>query len=100
MELDLGPGRQQAVLAVLLLDANHAVPPGVIVDRVWGDCPPENGTNDVQKYVAGLRRVLEPHRAPRADAQLLTLTTGGYRLSVSLGELVLDVFTDQVSASD
>jgi DNA-binding SARP family transcriptional activator len=76
-ELDLGPGKQRAVLATLLLAANRAVPPTQIVDTVWGEEPPENGTNVVQKYVAGLRRVLEPDRAPRAAGQLLSLTEGG-----------------------
>jgi DNA-binding SARP family transcriptional activator len=98
-ELDLGPGRQQAVLAVLLLAANHAVQPGEIVDQVWGDDPPENGINVVQKYVAGLRRVLEPDRAPRAAAQLLTLTPGGYCLSVAPGELDLDDFAGHVHSA-
>jgi DNA-binding SARP family transcriptional activator len=95
-ELDLGPGKQRAVLAALLLAANRAVPPSQIIDMVWGDEPPENGTNVVQKYVAGLRRVLEPDRAPRSAGQLLTLTEGGYRLSVAPGNSDLDVFTDYV----
>ncbi|HEY0471309.1 MAG TPA: BTAD domain-containing putative transcriptional regulator [Kribbella sp.] len=92
-ELDLGPGKQRAVLATLLLAANRAVPPTQIVDTVWGEEPPENGTNVVQKYVAGLRRVLEPDRAPRAAGQLLSLTEGGYLLSVAPGNSDLEVFT-------
>ena len=82
-ELDLGPGKQRAVLAVLLLEANAPVPAGKIVDAVWGERPPENGVNVVQKYVAGLRRVLEPDRSPRAPGRLLTLDDAGYRLTVA-----------------
>ncbi|GAA1700128.1 hypothetical protein GCM10009745_53580 [Kribbella yunnanensis] len=96
-ELKLGPARQQAVLATLLLAANHAVPASDIVDQVWGDDPPENGANVVQKYVAGLRRILEPERLPRAAGQLLALTPGGYLLSVAAGGLDLDVFTAHVT---
>ncbi|WP_405056198.1 winged helix-turn-helix domain-containing protein [Kribbella sp. NBC_01505] len=92
-ELELGPARQQAVLAALLVSANHAVPVSEIVDQVWGDDPPANGANVVQKYVAGLRRVLEPDRTPRAAAQLLTLTPTGYRLTVAVGGSDLDEFT-------
>ncbi|MFK4087667.1 BTAD domain-containing putative transcriptional regulator [Kribbella sp. NPDC020789] len=94
--LDLGPARQQAVLAALLLAANHAVPVDEIVDQVWGDEPPANGANVVQKYVAGLRRVLEPDRLPRTGGQLLTLTSAGYQLSVASGGSDLDVFTAHV----
>ena len=70
-ELDLGPAKQRAVLAVLLLEAGRVVPTPRIVDAVWGDEPPENGANVVQKYVAGLRRVLDPDRSPRTPGALL-----------------------------
>ncbi|WP_199515414.1 BTAD domain-containing putative transcriptional regulator [Nucisporomicrobium flavum] len=78
--LELGPAKQRAVLAVLLLNAGRPVPVHQIVDAVWGDEPPENGANVVQKYVAGLRRVLDPDRSPRTPGDLLALTTGGYVL--------------------
>ncbi|MER7439549.1 AfsR/SARP family transcriptional regulator [Micromonospora avicenniae] len=81
-ELDLGPGKQRAVLAVLLLTPGRPVPTAQIVDAVWPDDPPANGSNVVQKYVAGLRRVLEPERSPRSPGQVLTLTDAGYVLRV------------------
>jgi DNA-binding SARP family transcriptional activator len=95
-ELDLGPGKQRAVLAVLLLNANRPVATSRIVDAVWGDGPPENGANVVQKYVAGLRRVLDPDRSPRTSGQLLTLTDAGYTLHVRPGSLDADVFQEWV----
>jgi SARP family transcriptional regulator, regulator of embCAB operon len=95
-ELDLGPGKQRAVLAVLLLNANRPVATTQIVDAVWGDDPPENGANVVQKYVAGLRRVLEPDRSPRTPGQLLALTGAGYTLHVQPGSLDAEVFHDWV----
>ncbi|MFC4072184.1 BTAD domain-containing putative transcriptional regulator [Actinoplanes subglobosus] len=82
-QLDLGPAKQRAVLAVLLLHPGKPVPTHRIVDAVWGDDPPENGTNVVQKYVAGLRRVLDPDRSPRTPGELLALTDGGYVLRVT-----------------
>ncbi|MEU6041518.1 BTAD domain-containing putative transcriptional regulator [Actinomadura sp. NPDC047616] len=81
-ELDLGPGKQRAVLAVLLLNVNRPVSTNAIVDAVWEDDPPDNGANVVQKYVAGLRRVLEPDRSPRTPGRLLKLTPAGYALHV------------------
>jgi len=82
-EIDLGPAKQRAVLAVLLLNAGRAVPTDRIVDAVWGDGPPENGPNVVQKYVAGLRRALDPDRSPRTPGELISLTGGGYLVHVA-----------------
>ncbi|HET6743830.1 MAG TPA: AfsR/SARP family transcriptional regulator, partial [Kribbella sp.] len=98
-ELELGPAKQRAVLASLLLSANRPVSPSRIIDAVWGDEPPENGPNVVQKYVAGLRRVLEPERAPRSTGRLLALTDGGYRLAVGPGDTDLDLFAEHVRAA-
>ncbi|WP_431931659.1 BTAD domain-containing putative transcriptional regulator [Micromonospora sp. RP3T] len=81
--LDLGPAKQRAVLAVLLLAAGRPVPTGQIVEAVWPEEAPVNGPNVVQKHVAGLRRVLEPDRSPRTPAQVLTLTDAGYLLRVA-----------------
>jgi DNA-binding SARP family transcriptional activator len=98
-ELDLGPGKQRAVLAVLLLAPGRPVPTASIVRAVWGDEPPDNGANVVQKYVAGLRRVLEPDRSPRAPGRLLVLTGAGYALHVPPDGLDAEVFQDRVKAA-
>ncbi|GAA4692290.1 hypothetical protein Prum_038570 [Phytohabitans rumicis] len=84
------------MLAVLLLNANRPVQTTQIVDAVWADDPPENGANVVQKYVAGLRRVLEPDRSPRTPGQTLSLTGAGYVLNVPDGGLDADVFDRRV----
>nr|WP_239068049.1 BTAD domain-containing putative transcriptional regulator [Actinomadura bangladeshensis] len=98
-ELDLGPGKQRAVLAVLLLKPRRPVPTASIVAAVWGDDPPDNGANVVQKYVAGLRRVLEPDRSPRTPGRLLALTAGGYALHVPPEGLDTEVFQARVKAA-
>jgi DNA-binding SARP family transcriptional activator len=95
--VDLGPAKQRAVLAVLLLHAGRPVPTHQIVDAVWGDEPPENGANVVQKYVAGLRRVLDPSRAPRTPGELLALTGSGYVLQIAGHTLDADEFTAAVA---
>lgn len=94
--LSLGPGKQRAVLAVLLIEANRPVSPARIVEAVWRNDPPANGTNVVQKYVAGLRQVLEPDRPPRSSGRLLSLTEAGYRLSVAPGHLDAEAFDERV----
>jgi SARP family transcriptional regulator, regulator of embCAB operon len=95
-ELDLGPSKQRAVLALLLLNANKPTSIAQIVDAVWGDEPPENGPNVVQKYVGGLRRVMEPDRSPRAPGQLISRTDAGYRISVVPEQLDVEIFRGMV----
>ena len=73
--VDLGPPKQQAVLALLLLHAGYPVPLRQIVGALWNGDPPENGVDIVQRYIGGLRRALDPHRT-----SLITLTDGGYVL--------------------
>ncbi len=98
-ELDVGPAKQRAVLAVLLTNANKPVHTARIVENVWGQDQPENGANVVQKYVSGLRRVLEPHRPPRTPGQLLTLTNAGYLLRIEPGCLDVEVFRGLVGTA-
>ncbi|MEU0885094.1 BTAD domain-containing putative transcriptional regulator [Lentzea sp. NPDC005914] len=95
-EVDLGAAKQRAVLAVLLLSRNTPVSRGQIIEAVWGDNVPSSAVNLVQTYVAGLRRALEPTRARRAPAELLTSVGDGYLLRVEPGALDLDVFERQV----
>ena len=56
-----GPGgarrpHQRAVFALLLADANEAVSVERLIDRIWGERPPETRGNVVQGYVSQLRK--------------------------------------------
>ena len=79
-ELTLGPPRQRAVLAVLALRANHVVSRSELIDAVWGEDPPASADNGIHTYVAGLRRLFEPGRVPRAPSAVLLSTDAGYLL--------------------
>jgi DNA-binding SARP family transcriptional activator len=79
--LDLGPARQRAVLAVLLVDAGRVVPIETLVDRVWGERPPQQVRNVVYTYVTRLRRILEQAVTRGGQAALLH-GPGGYLLEV------------------
>ena len=83
--LDLGTRKQRAVLAALALHRGRVVPADTLVDLLWGEAPPAAVTTSLQGYVAGLRRVLEPDRAPRAEARVLVTRGGGYALEGSFG---------------
>ncbi|SCK05309.1 DNA-binding transcriptional activator of the SARP family [Streptomyces sp. WMMB 714] len=90
--LDLGPARQRAVLAVLLLNANRSVGRERLVEAVWGDPAPAYAVNQLQKYVSALRRALEPGRAARSPSAVLAWSESGYVLRVEEDGLDLAVF--------
>lgn len=92
LELPMGPPRQRAVFAMLALSANRVVARDELVDGVWGPDPPVSVINQVHVLVGGLRRVLEPHRAPRAAGQVLTLVGPGYRLDLPRDGLDVTTF--------
>ncbi|WP_447009363.1 BTAD domain-containing putative transcriptional regulator [Saccharothrix hoggarensis] len=98
-EVDLGAAKQRAVLAVLLLARNMPVSRDQIIEAVWGDNTPSSAVNLVQTYVAGLRRALEPRRARRAPAELLTSVGDGYLLRVDQDAVDLDDFERGVAAA-
>ena len=70
--LPLASGKQRALLAVLLLSANHTVARDRIVDELWGDDVPESAQKMVQIHVSQLRKTLpEPRIHTRAPGYLL-----------------------------
>jgi DNA-binding SARP family transcriptional activator/WD40 repeat protein len=75
----LGGPKQRAVLAHLLLRANHLVPTEVLIDEVWGEEPPETVRNALQSYTSHLRKALGPERLEGSRA--------GYRLMAEPSEL-------------
>ncbi|GAA4208136.1 AfsR/SARP family transcriptional regulator [Actinocatenispora rupis] len=80
--LDTGTAKQQAVLAVLLLDADRPVPVDTLIGRVWGDAPPPTARGTLQAHLSRIRRTLTgvadlEHRA------------GAYRLRVDRDDVDL-----------
>ncbi len=80
-EIPLGPPKQRAVLAVLLLQEGRPLSYEGLVEAVWGGTPPVHVRNLVQKYVSGLRRAL-------GEGVDLSWTGAGYRLTgAGIGDL-------------
>ncbi|WP_158886017.1 AfsR/SARP family transcriptional regulator [Amycolatopsis anabasis] len=96
-KIELGWARQQAVLAVLVLELNRPVPVHKIVDGVWGDRGPRDARNAVQTYVSRLRRVLRADAAPAEPP--LVFTKAGYLLRGDPADLDLVAFERHLDAA-
>jgi DNA-binding SARP family transcriptional activator/tetratricopeptide (TPR) repeat protein len=86
----VGGARQQAVLAVLLVEANRTVPAETLLHRVWGaDRLPERPANALQSQITLLRRTLGP-----VPDVTVTWQSAGYRLAVDTASVDLHRFRD------
>jgi basic membrane lipoprotein Med (substrate-binding protein (PBP1-ABC) superfamily)/DNA-binding SARP family transcriptional activator len=74
---DLGPPKQRALLAILLLHAGEIVPIDRLIDLLWGEQPPRTAAHSIQIYVSDLRRALESLSGAR---QVLATRAPGYQL--------------------
>ena len=69
------PGaRLRGLLVALALDPGRAVPKATLVDWIWGEHPPSDAANALQRLVSRLRKAL-PDGSVEGQ-------TGGYRLTV------------------
>jgi DNA-binding SARP family transcriptional activator/streptogramin lyase len=87
--VNIGPPKQRALLAWLLLHANRVVSRDQLIDALWGERPPETAVTALQGYVAGLRKVL--------GAERIETRTSGYRLQADAAEIDLARFQGLVS---
>ncbi|MFF4505428.1 BTAD domain-containing putative transcriptional regulator [Streptomyces sp. NPDC001401] len=71
--LELGPVREQALLACLLLRPGRTVSRQQLLGGVWGPEPPGTGDKVIPVYVHRLRR--------RLDAPVIETIPGGYRFA-------------------
>ena len=70
--MPIAAGKQRALLAILLLDANRSVGRDQIVDALWGEGVPESAQKMVQIQVSQLRKALpEPRLHTRPPGYLL-----------------------------
>ncbi len=71
---DVPGARLRGLLAALALDPGHVVPKASLVDWIWGENPPADAANALQRLVSRLRKVL-PDGAVDGQAN-------GYRLVI------------------
>ncbi|HEX4820430.1 MAG TPA: BREX system ATP-binding domain-containing protein, partial [Acidimicrobiales bacterium] len=87
--LELGPPKQRAVLAVLLVEAGRVVATDRIVELLWGEDAPKARTS-LQAYISHLRRILDP--------EVLLTQPPGYRLAVERNDVDVFRFLELVTA--
>jgi DNA-binding SARP family transcriptional activator len=87
--------RQRALLMLLAVNANTAVPVDRLVDQLWDGAPPPGALVTVRAYVSHLRKVIQAHAGGAASI----VTTGiGYRLDLAPSHLDLERFRRAVAA--
>ncbi|WP_193581902.1 AfsR/SARP family transcriptional regulator [Streptomyces mobaraensis] len=79
--VDLGAPKQRAALVLLVSQAGQPVSVDALVETLWEGRPPQSAITSLHAYIANLRRVLEPHRAPRTPATVLCTRGRGYLLN-------------------
>jgi DNA-binding SARP family transcriptional activator len=55
---DVPGARLRGLLTALALEAGHAVPKATLVDWIWGERPPSDAANALQRLVSRLRKAL------------------------------------------
>ena len=84
--VELAGGKQRALLALLIVNANETVSTDRIVEELWGEQSPQTASKVIQNHVSQLRRGL--------GEGLLVTEGSGYRLRIDPGSLDVDRFEE------
>ncbi|SDB80738.1 Predicted ATPase [Raineyella antarctica] len=98
-DVRLGAPKHRILLATLALAGGVPLSADRLQAALWGEHPPAGATNTLQGYVAELRRLLEPQRLPRTEAQVLRRTHTGYVLDLPPGHIDADVAARLVAST-
>jgi class 3 adenylate cyclase/DNA-binding SARP family transcriptional activator len=90
-EVRVRGGKQRALLALLLVNANRTLAIDRIVDDLWGDDVPESAQKMVQIHVSKLRKLLPPG--------VLHTRPPGYSLQLALNDIDIHRFERLVASS-
>ena len=85
--VNLGPLKQRAVLALLLIEDGLVVSVDTMIDRLWGDDAPSRAQGTLQAYISNLRKVIEPARRSGESPKVLVSQPPGYVLHVDPSSL-------------
>jgi DNA-binding SARP family transcriptional activator/tetratricopeptide (TPR) repeat protein len=90
----ISAGRQHALLATLLLNAERTVSADVLIETLWDGDPPVSARASLHNYVRRLRKAL-----PDRDRSRILTRPPGYAIRVDPGELDLIRFEVQLGAA-
>jgi DNA-binding SARP family transcriptional activator len=80
----LGGGKQRAVLALLLLNANRVVGSERMIELLWGERPPPTAATALHGHISSLRKALGP--------DVIATRPPGYVLETAIREVDLERF--------
>ena len=84
--VSLGGGKQRAVLALLLLNANRIVSSDGLIDQLWNGQPPATAGTALQGHISSLRKALGP--------DVIATRRPGYVLEVDPAQIDLARFEE------
>ena len=96
--VDLGSPLQRALFALLLSRVDRPVAVDTLIEELWSGKPPAAAMASLLTYVSNLRRVLEPHRPPRAPATVVRTRAPGYVLDSRHAEVDVRRFGELATA--
>src|SRR6185436_6714428 len=91
---ELGPPKQRALLAILLLHAGEIVPIDRLIDLLWGEEPPRTANHSIQIYVSDLRKAIDA----LGEKEILTTRPPGYQLNADAASIDISQFEGLVEA--
>src|SRR5262245_46103888 len=86
----LGPSKQRAVLAILLLHLNEVVSRERLIEDVWGERAPATAPTALNGYVSHLRQVLDAGHG--TERRVLITRAPGYLLELDPDQVDLQRF--------
>ncbi|OEJ28552.1 AfsR/SARP family transcriptional regulator [Streptomyces agglomeratus] len=92
-QVRIPPGRQEVILAALLLEANRVVSTDYLVDLIWEDEPPDTARTQVQICVSRLRKLFGKETVSAA----ITTRPPGYVLRTEDGSVDAALFSRRIA---
>jgi DNA-binding SARP family transcriptional activator len=90
--VSLPQGKERALLAILLVNANAVVSRDRLIDALWGAQPPETAPTALHGLVSQLRRHLGAEADDQSREGLVVTQPPGYLIRIEQGQLDLDEF--------
>jgi predicted ATPase/DNA-binding SARP family transcriptional activator len=85
-----------AILALLVINANHRVSVESLMDAAWGGRVTSGTVSTLESHIWRLRKLLEPGRGARQASSILVNEAGGYRFA-SAGRSIDSLLFEEIA---